>query len=102
MLASQLVTFAATFIWQVAIQRTLGPNTFGNLFYAQSLALTGGVFMDAGIATYLTKQVARDRRHSAQLLSTALLLRTISTVIVYGAILAWVLITRPAIYTESF
>ena len=102
MLASQLVTFAATFIWQVAIQRTLGPNTFGNLFYAQSLALTGGVFMDAGIATYLTKQVARDRQHSAQLLSTALLLRTISTVIVYGGILAWVLITRPAVDMESF
>jgi len=93
MLVSQMITFAMTFIWTVAVQSGLGSATFGKLFWAQSLALTGGVFMDAGIATYLTKQVARDRAHSARYLSTAVLLRTGSTVLVYLAILGWAVAT---------
>lgn len=94
MLASQLVTLTTTLIWNIAVQRKLGTAVFGELFYAQSLALTGAVFMDAGIATYLTKQVAREREHSRRLLSTAISVRTFSTALIYVGILAWALLTN--------
>ncbi|HUS16563.1 MAG TPA: flippase [Chloroflexia bacterium] len=87
MLVSQMVTFAMTFIWTVAIQRVLGKDNYGQLFTAQSLAWIGAVFMDAGVATFLTKQVARDRAHAGRMLSTAVLLRTASTAVVYAALL---------------
>jgi len=94
MLASQLVTLTTTLIWNVAVQRKLGAAVFGELFYAQSLALTGAVFMDAGIATYLTKQVARDPQQSRRLLSTAISVRTFSTALVYMSILGWAILTN--------
>lgn len=94
MLASQLVTLTTTLIWNIAVQRKLGAAVFGELFYAQSLALTGAVFMDAGIATYLTKQVARDPQQSRRLLSTAISVRTFSTALVYIGILAWAVLTN--------
>ena len=65
MLAQQMVTFAMTFVWTVAVQWYLGPDHYGQLFYAQSLAWIGAVFIDAGVTTYLTKQVARDRAQNA-------------------------------------
>ncbi len=91
MFAQQMVTFAMTFVWTVAVQWYLGPDHYGQLFYAQSLAWIGAVFIDAGVTTYLTKQVARDRAHTRRLLSNALVLRTASGVLVYAAILgvAW-------------
>src|SRR5438105_4103224 len=71
MLVSQLITFGLTFIWTVVLQHMLGDANYGKLFAAQSLAWIGAVFMDAGVSTYLTKQVARDREHTRRLLATA-------------------------------
>ena len=48
----------------------------------------GAVFIDAGVATYLTKQVARDRAHASRLFSSALILRAGASVLVYAAILS--------------
>jgi len=93
MLLSQMVTFSMTFIWTVAIQWKLAKDDYGHLFDAQSLSWIGAVFMDAGVATYLTKQVARDRTHAGRLLSTAVLLRTASSALVYVAILGIALAT---------
>ncbi len=71
MLVSQLITFSMTFIWTVALLHLLGTVSYGKLFTVQSLAWIGAVFMDAGVSTYLTKQVARDRAHTPMLLGTA-------------------------------
>jgi O-antigen/teichoic acid export membrane protein len=102
MLVSQVITLCTTFVWTVVVQRVLGPEVFGKLFYAQSLALTGGVFMDAGISTYLAKHISRDRATSARMLSTTLLLRTVSSSIVYAAILAWATLAGERADQESF
>ena len=69
MLVAQLITFGLTFIWTVALQHMLGDASYGKLFTAQSLAWIGAVFMDAGVSTYLTKQVARDHEHTRRLLA---------------------------------
>lgn len=87
MLVSQLITFSMTFIWTVALLHLLGTVSYGKLFTVQSLAWIGAVFMDAGVSTYLTKQVARDRAHTPMLLGTAYGLRLLSTALVYLAIL---------------
>ena len=87
MLVAQLITFAMTFIWTVALLHLLGTTNYGKLFTVQSLAWIGAVFMDAGVSTYLTKQVARDHAHTPLLLGAAYGLRLLSTVVVYLAIL---------------
>src|SRR6478672_3376078 len=87
MLVAQLITFALTFTWTVVLQHMLGDANYGKLFAAQSLAWIGAVFMDAGVSTYLTKQVARDHEHTRRLLATAYGLRLGSTVLIYGVIL---------------
>jgi O-antigen/teichoic acid export membrane protein len=92
MLASQIVTLATTLLWNVAVQSTLPAARFGQLFYAQSLALTGAVFMDMGIGTYLTKQVARERERSGRMLSTAISVRVFSTALIYTLIVLWALL----------
>jgi O-antigen/teichoic acid export membrane protein len=53
----------------------------------QSLAWIGAVFMDAGVSTYLTKQVARDYERTPLLLGAAYGLRLLSTAVVYLVIL---------------
>lgn len=87
MLVSQLITFSMTFIWTVALLHLLGTVSYGKLFTVQSLAWIGAVFMDAGVSTYLTKQVARDHARTPLLLGTAYGLRLLSTTVVYLAIL---------------
>ena len=87
MFGAQILTFGLTFIWTVVIQHKLGDANVGRLFTAQSLAWIGMVFMDAGVATYLAKQVARERGNTTRLLGTAYALRAISTMVVYAAIL---------------
>ncbi len=87
MLVSQLITFSMTFIWTVALLHLLGKTSYGKLFTVQSLAWIGAVFMDAGVSTYLTKQVAREHGRTPVLLGTAYGLRLLSTALVYLAIL---------------
>jgi O-antigen/teichoic acid export membrane protein len=87
MLVAQLITFAMTFIWTVALLHLLGTTNYGKLFTVQSLAWIGAVFMDAGVSTYLTKQVARDYERTPLLLGAAYGLRLLSTAVVYLVIL---------------
>lgn len=87
LLVQQMITFAMTFVWTVVVQWYLHKDHYGELFYAQSLAWIGAVFIDAGVATYLTKQVARDRAGAGRLLSNAVMLRAGGSLLVYGAIL---------------
>ena len=87
LLVSQIITFSLTLVWTVVLLHMLGKDNYGKLSTALSLAWIGAVFMDAGISTYLTKQVARDRAHTAVLLSSACALRVATTILFYGAIL---------------
>lgn len=75
MLISQVVTWTLTLIFSIVLRRFLGPEGSGIIVIANSIWLVAGIFIGFGMDMYLTKEIARDRSHAAQLLGTSYVLR---------------------------
>jgi O-antigen/teichoic acid export membrane protein len=60
-LASDMVNRATTFILYILIGRYLGPYEFGQMSLALTLFYLFQVLAAAGLKTFITREVARDR-----------------------------------------
>ena len=97
MMVSQVVTWTATLVLTIALARVLGAGDYGKLQFLLSLMALFVVFVDLGTGTLVTREIARDRRQAAALLTNTLLLKSVTAVAAYVAFVATVaLLRRPA------
>src|SRR6202521_1121845 len=93
---SQAVTWSLGLLWTIFIPRALGPRGLGELTIATAVTGVVGVIAGLGIGTLLVKEIARDHQHAAQLMGTALLVRTGAIVPALGAVGLYVLAVHPS------
>ncbi len=108
---AQLVLRIASFVFTIAVVRTLGDESFGQ--YSIVLAWAGlfSVIGDLGINQYLAREIARDRNSASELFWDTVVLRFIlaiiaSVITVGGAILltdySTDIVIGIALYTTTF
>lgn len=93
MMASQLTTWALSFVLAIFLPRYLGADLTGVVAIATSIWLMGQVFISFGMDTHLTKSVARDPTLTVDLMLTSLLIRSLLFVLTSGvvALYSWIM-----------
>ncbi len=81
-LAAMLVVAMAVRLW---LPRVLGPSGFGQLHFAESLALGLFLFSTLGADVYIRKEVATRPAHGSEFLGGLLLVRAAVSLIIFGA-----------------
>ena len=76
MFAGQGITWILTAVTLALLPRYLGPGQMGSLGIGVSFSLLAGVVAGLGMATLITREIARDREAGRSLLATALWLQT--------------------------
>jgi O-antigen/teichoic acid export membrane protein len=90
LMGSQLGMWLLTTAIMIVLPRYLGVANVGKLQFASSLWLMIGVFVTFGTDTLLIKEIARNATQTSQLLSGALLLRSLLFIIACGMVAALV------------
>ncbi|MFN0093452.1 MAG: flippase [Dehalococcoidia bacterium] len=92
MFGGQLITWGLTTVTLALLPRYLGPEQFGQLGIGVSFSNLAVTFGGLGIGTYVTREIARDRSRSREVLATAfwlsLLLGTVAAALAVGTGLA--------------
>lgn len=83
---SQVVTWVLTWVLVIMLPSHLGTEGFGQLFFAVSVGMMAGIFVDLGMNTYLVKETASDRDRAPELLAQALTLKLMLSAVVYGGL----------------
>ena len=58
---SQVTASVCAFLWTIIIARYLGVSDYGVVSFAISFTALAGIFLDFGISTYITREIAKDR-----------------------------------------
>ncbi len=72
--------FSFLFFWYLSSK--LGPHGLGQYAFALSFTTLFSVFMDIGMSTVLTREIAKDRKSASYILGTALSIKIISAMLV--------------------
>jgi O-antigen/teichoic acid export membrane protein len=80
--AGQVATTTLTIMLTAVIARTLGATDFGLLYFIGSISTFAYVFVDWGHGPYIIREVARHPDRSGELLGSALVVRTLTSLIV--------------------
>ncbi len=83
-LAFQKVLSFAYFIY---ISRSVGHEDIGKYLFALSLTTIFGIFIDIGLSSILTREIAKDRQKTYLYLNTAFTIKLITAVLSYAAVL---------------
>ncbi len=75
LLTSQAITWVVTLLWTVIVPRALGASQMGLLTIGLSSAAILGVVLAVPTHDFLSREMVADRRRSAHLLGTALVVR---------------------------
>lgn len=81
-LAATLVVAMVIRFW---LPRVLGPEVFGQLHFAESLALGLFLFTTLGADVYIRKEVSTRPEHASEFLGGLLVARAIASTLVFGA-----------------
>ena len=93
MAGAQLVTWSASLIWTLVVPRALGPSGMGIIVTAWSITGVLGVLLGLGTRNYLVREIVVQDGQGAQLLGTALVLRTVLMPLFVTAAVSYAVIT---------
>lgn len=85
MSVGQAITWSLTALTLALLPRYLGPDRMGQLGIGLSFAGIGGTIAGLGMATLLTKEIARDRERARAMLGTAVWLNVLFGLVVGAA-----------------
>ncbi|MCK9150748.1 flippase [Methanobacterium alcaliphilum] len=82
LMASQFINNILAFIWTILLAKYLGVADFGLL--SEALAATGilSVFVDVGMTTYATREIAKDTTIASRLLGNIFVIKIITSLII--------------------
>ena len=72
---SQIITSVCAFIWTIIIARYLGVSDYGIVSFAISFTGIIGIFMDIGMSTYITREIAKHKHLLSKYLSNVFLFK---------------------------
>ncbi|HAZ16837.1 MAG TPA: hypothetical protein DCY49_02970 [Candidatus Jacksonbacteria bacterium] len=81
--------FSFLFFWYLSSK--LGPHGLGQYAFALSFTTLFAVFMDIGMSTVLTREIAKDRQNAQRILGAALSVKIISAIAVLAVMAVIVL-----------
>ncbi len=84
-----MVQKVLSLVYYVYVANSLGPNSNG--MYLTALTMSGlfGFFIDLGLSQVLIRETARKREATTHYLNTVFSFKIITTVVVYGALVAY-------------
>ncbi len=93
--------------------RYLGPEQFGQIYFAESFTAACFVFLNLGVDTYINREIATRAAHASDFIGGVILLRTALTVVIFAVIagilafmhkspLEWQLVYIFAVYQLCF
>ncbi len=94
LLISQLATWLLSFVLTIFLPRFLGSTAMGKLALASSLWAIGTIIVTFGMDTFLTKEIARNPARASELFGSSFLLRIAMHVVVYGGVVAYLVLLR--------
>ena len=80
---SQIITSICAFIWTIIIARYLGVSDYGIVSFAISFTGIVGIFMDIGMSTYITREIAKNKHLLSKYLSNVFLFKILLAVILF-------------------
>lgn len=91
LLLRQVANWLIVAVLVLLVPRYLGDVGLGQLQFGQSFAALVSIGVGLGMSQMLTREIARDRQDAAALISTAMTVRLVSSVIAIGvvAIVSW-------------
>lgn len=81
LITSDIVNRATTFVLYALVGRYLGTQEFGQLSLALSLYYPAQVLANAGMRTYVTREVAKDRSKTGEILVNASMVVTLTSIL---------------------
>lgn len=90
LMASQVVTWGLTLILMIFLPRFLGASGVGQLHLADSIWNIVAIFVAFGMDTLLTKEIARRRTKTSDLVGLSLVLRLLFNIIGFGVVIIYV------------
>ncbi|MEZ0310895.1 MAG: flippase [Myxococcota bacterium] len=68
--------------------RYLGPDIFGQVYFAESFTAAAFVFLNLGVDTYINREIATRVEHASDFIGGVILLRGLMTVLVFAIMAA--------------
>lgn len=92
---SQVITSICAFLWTILIARYLGVSDYGILSFAISFTSLVSIFMDLGMSTFITREIAKNKN---------LLFKYVNNIFLFKLILAFALliISNLALYALGY
>lgn len=81
-----------SFVYFAYISKSVGSEEIGRYLFALSLTTIFGILIDVGLSPVLTRETAKDRAQTPQLLNSAISVKIITSIIAYLAVIATVTI----------
>ena len=90
---SQITASVCAFLWTIIIARYLGVSDYGIVSFAISFTALIGIFLDFGISTYITREIAKDRNLVSKVVNNIFYFKIILSVILFflSALILYVL-----------
>ena len=80
---SQIITSVCAFIWTIIIARYLGVSDYGIVSFAISFTGIIGIFMDIGMSTYITREIAKHKHLLSKYLSNVFLFKILLAALLF-------------------
>lgn len=68
--------------------RYLGPDVFGQVYFAESFTAAAFVFLNLGVDTYINREIATRVEHASDFMGGVIILRALMTVLVFAIMAA--------------
>lgn len=68
--------------------RYLGPDIFGQVYFAESFTAAAFVFLNLGVDTYISREIATRVEHASDFMGGIIMLRAMLTLVVFGIMAA--------------
>lgn len=83
MSVSQAIASICAFLWTIIIARYLGVSGYGIVSFAISFTSILGIFLDFGISTYITREVAKDKSLIHKFVNNILVFKVLIAIILF-------------------
>lgn len=85
---SLIATWTVAMVVRLILPRVIGPDAFGTVSFAESLAATAFVLLNLGAETYIQKEVSVRPEHASDFFGGLLLVRLAMSVLLFAALAA--------------
>jgi O-antigen/teichoic acid export membrane protein len=82
---SLVATLAVAIAVRFWMPRFLGPDLFGQVYFAESFTAATVVFLNFGIDTYINREIATRLEHASDFIGGIIILRALATIVVFIA-----------------